>query len=207
MAHGTRTDATRHARPRGRAAHGPRGEPRWPELTRTRGKGHASPRGCPRGHHMASEEAGIWRTHGLVGPGEYIGAVTQGHYSAPHYILITFHFLFHVGLCSHGISPLQVTWQHGGCRMRSRHVHRVDVESTGLLIKTRALKMHLSKVIDGIESDTWLHQRSGATINNSPSSTMQRRINDGTWLHQRCNDHVIYLDATMKIGRTRLIAK
>ena len=84
--------ATQHARPRGRAARGPRGEPRWPEPMRTRGRGHASPRGRPRGHHVVSEEAGIWRAHGFVGPGEYIGAVTQGRYSGPHYILVNFHF-------------------------------------------------------------------------------------------------------------------
>ena len=83
----------------------------------------------------------------------------------------------------------------------------MDAESTELLIKTRALKMHLSKGIGGIKSDMWLHQRSGATINDSPSSTMQRHINDDTWLHQRCNDRAIYLDATMKIKRTVLIAK
>ena len=88
---------------------------------------------------MVSEEAGIWRAHGFVGPGEYIGAVTQGHYSGPHYILVNFHFLFRVRLCSHGISPLQVTWQHGRRRMRSQYVHRVDAESSGSLIKTRAL--------------------------------------------------------------------
>ena len=99
------------------------------------------PRGQRRGRHVASEEAGIWRAHGLVGPSEYIGAVTQGRYPAPHYILINFHFLFHVGLCSRRISPLQMMWQHGGRRMRSRYVHPVDAKSTGSMIKTRALKV------------------------------------------------------------------
>ena len=70
MARETRADATRHARPRGRAARDPCGEPRWPELTWTRGRGHASPCGRRRGRHVASEEAGILRAHGLVGPRE-----------------------------------------------------------------------------------------------------------------------------------------
>ena len=87
VARRTRADATPHARLRGRAARGPRGEPRWPELTQTRGRGHATPPERPMGRHMVSEEAGIWRAHGLVGLGEYIGAVTQGRYSAPAYIL------------------------------------------------------------------------------------------------------------------------
>ena len=47
----------------------PRGEPRWPEWTQTRGMGHVSPCGCPRGRHVTSEGAGILRAHGLVGPG------------------------------------------------------------------------------------------------------------------------------------------
>ena len=33
VVHGTRADTTRHARPCGRDARGPRGEPRRPELT------------------------------------------------------------------------------------------------------------------------------------------------------------------------------
>ena len=41
-----------------------------PGATRT---GHADAR---EGRHVASE-ASKWRTHGLVGPGKYFGAVTQ----------------------------------------------------------------------------------------------------------------------------------
>ena len=72
VVHGTRADATRHARPRVRAAHGPRGEPEWPELTPMRDSDHARPRIRLRGHHVASGEAGIWRAHELVGAGEII---------------------------------------------------------------------------------------------------------------------------------------
>ena len=54
VACGTRADATRNARPRGRAARGPHWVPRWPELTQTRGKGHASPCGRLRRRHVAS---------------------------------------------------------------------------------------------------------------------------------------------------------
>ena len=46
-------------------------------MTRTCGRGNPSPRGHTRGHHMASEEDGIWRAHGLVSPGNRIGAVTD----------------------------------------------------------------------------------------------------------------------------------
>ena len=68
VARGTRTDATQQARPRGRAtrAHarhrwrmGGADTWKWPrESTRT-------PEGAPRGR----VGAGIWRAHGLVGPG------------------------------------------------------------------------------------------------------------------------------------------
>ena len=71
----------------------PHGEPRWSEWTRTRGRGHASPRGCPRGCHVASEGAGIRRAHGLVGPGEIIGAVTQMRYAPlPFMLTLSYHF-------------------------------------------------------------------------------------------------------------------
>ena len=66
MASGTRADATWHARPRGRAARGPREA----QVARTRarrpgGRVHADAReGC----HVAGGGC-IWRAHGLVGPG------------------------------------------------------------------------------------------------------------------------------------------
>ena len=95
----TRADATRHAGPRGRAACGPRGEPGWPELVRTRGRGHASPHGHPRGHHVASGEAGSWRAHGLVGLGEIIGAVMQMRTAPLPFICANFFLFLRVGLC------------------------------------------------------------------------------------------------------------
>ena len=72
-------------------------------------------------------------------------------------------FLFRVGLCSRRIYPLQVTWSHGGHWMRSRCIHRVDMESTRSIIQTCARNGYLSEAIDGIWGETWLHQRSGFT--------------------------------------------
>ena len=59
MARGTRADATCT---QGHMAE-PRKEPRWLERmrTRTRGRGHASPRGCTGG--------ATWRVTGLAGEG------------------------------------------------------------------------------------------------------------------------------------------
>ena len=48
MARGTHVDATRHARPRGRAAQA-HAALRWRKVARTSGRGHASPHGRPRG--------------------------------------------------------------------------------------------------------------------------------------------------------------
>ena len=66
-------------RPRGRATGGPR-EAQVAHRARTRGRRphvstrvHADARvGAPRGRKV-----GIWRAHGLVGPGKIIGAVMQ----------------------------------------------------------------------------------------------------------------------------------
>ena len=55
---------------------------------------------------------GIWRAHGLVGPGESIGAVTQRRYRSPIFNCVIRLVLFRVGLCSHKITLLQVTWRH-----------------------------------------------------------------------------------------------
>ena len=63
-------------------------------------------------------------------PGEYIGAVTQGRYSAPHFICADFPFSFCVGLCSCGNVFLQATWQHPRCWMQLRQwrcFNRVDL--------------------------------------------------------------------------------
>ena len=58
VAHGTRTDATRHARLRGRAAQA-HAAPRWRVAGADTWQGHAGPRGCPEGRHVASRGAGI----------------------------------------------------------------------------------------------------------------------------------------------------
>ena len=60
---------------------------------------HASPRRCPCGAPRGME-AGVWRAHRSVGPGESIGAVTQRCYRGLPFILVVFLFLFRVGLCS-----------------------------------------------------------------------------------------------------------
>ena len=75
MVRGTHAHATRHARPHGRAARA-HTKLRWRHVARTRGRGHASPRGRLHGT-MWQEGAGKWRAHGLVGPGNNIGAVMQ----------------------------------------------------------------------------------------------------------------------------------
>ena len=67
-----------------------------------------------------------WRLHGkrsgmmacdepthIVGLGESIGAVTQELKRAPLFIRIFFDYFLRVGLCSHLISKIQDTWQHG----------------------------------------------------------------------------------------------
>ena len=58
MARGTRADATRHARPRGRAARGPREA----QVARTRGR-------RPRGRVHADAREGRHVAGGLVGEG------------------------------------------------------------------------------------------------------------------------------------------
>ena len=126
MARETCADATRHARLRGRAARGPRGEPKWPELTRMLGRGHASPHGCLRGHHVVSGKAGIWRAHGLVGPGEIIGAETQMRTAPLPFIRAKLFLFLHVGLSPHEFYFLHATWRHRGRRMRQWGVDPVD---------------------------------------------------------------------------------
>ena len=87
---------------------------RWPHeaqaahTARTRGRRprvstqvHADAR---VGLHVAMG-VGIWRAHGLVGPGKKFGAVTQVRYSAPIFILIIFRYFFRVGLCPTHVLP------------------------------------------------------------------------------------------------------
>ena len=167
VAHGTRADATLHARPCGRDERGPRGEPRWLELTRTRDRGHTSPRGPPRGHHVASEEASIWRAHGLVGPGEMIWAVTQMRY-APLCFIQEFSSLFlRVGLCSRRTLSLCRTPRRKrrvGCDCDDGDVSIAWTWVHPIIIMTRAQKMGISEIrrsqlnpIEAHRGDTWTH--------------------------------------------------
>ena len=73
------------------------------------GRGHvAGGHACPRvhtdarvGRHVA-EGVGIWRAHGLVGPGKFIGAVMQMLTAPLHYIGASSIYFCRVGLCPHG---------------------------------------------------------------------------------------------------------
>ena len=67
MARGTRADATRHARPRGRAAQA-HVRRRWRTWRGHVAGGHVGQRGRPCGAPRG-RGVGIWRAHGLVGPG------------------------------------------------------------------------------------------------------------------------------------------
>ena len=69
---------------------------------RTRGR---RPRGSTRTPVWGAtwQGVGIWRAHGLVGPGESIGAVTQMRYRDAIFNRIIPFILFRVGLCSHTV--------------------------------------------------------------------------------------------------------
>ena len=76
---------------------------------RRTGRGHvAGGHACPRGSTWASvwgamwQGVGIWRAHGLVGPGKFIGAVTQMLTAPLHYIGASSIHFFRVALCPHG---------------------------------------------------------------------------------------------------------
>ena len=107
--------------------------------------GHPSPRRSTRTPVWGATwqwGVGIWRAHGLVGLGKYIGAVTQMHTAPLHFIrAIPLRFL-RVGLWSVGVLPLQDMWRQGGCRMnglRLRCIDVVDTESTRSPSRTRAI--------------------------------------------------------------------
>ena len=46
---------------------------------------------------------GWWRAHGIVGPGNKFGAVTQMRYCTPIFNRVNSKYFFRVGLCSHMI--------------------------------------------------------------------------------------------------------
>ena len=97
VAHGTRADATWHARPRGSVTR--THVLRWHERVAGPCKSTLTP-GC---RHVVVWEAGRWWAHGLVGPSKSIGAVTQSCYATLPYILTKFTDFFRVGLCSREI--------------------------------------------------------------------------------------------------------
>ena len=103
-------------RPRGRATGGPRGA-QEAHSARTRGRRpHVSTRvhvGTPVGRHVAGE-VGIWRAHGLVGPGKILGAVIRKRYTAPQFKLGFLHLFLRVGLCPTRFLPVQDAWRLSG---------------------------------------------------------------------------------------------
>ena len=60
------------------------------------------------GHHVARMVSG--GPTGIVGPGKYLGAVTQMHYRVPIFKHALLFFFLRVGLKSRGVLPMQVTW-------------------------------------------------------------------------------------------------
>ena len=123
MARGTSADATRHARPHGRAAraHAAR---RCAQVTRTRGRSHASPRGCPGGDMWQ----GGWQVKGprVSGPWlEYWGGNAIA-LNRPSFYTRDFHSFPQCGTKFPGDFLLQATWRHRGCLMRSWGVNHVD---------------------------------------------------------------------------------
>ena len=55
-----------------------------------------------------------------MGPGKIVGAVTQIRYRTPSFKLTFSKCFLCVGLCSHTILMLQVTWRHGWCQIHQR---------------------------------------------------------------------------------------
>ena len=127
-------DATRHsghvAEPR--VAHPRR---RW----RTERKHLAGRHGCPRGSTQTPvwgatlKGVAIWRAHWLVGPGKYIGAVTQMRTAPLSFIVTIPHLLFRVRLCPTESYLLRVTWRSSERWIdgfQVKHVDAMDNEST-----------------------------------------------------------------------------
>ena len=84
VAHRTRTDATRHARPLSRAAQA-HAAPRWRVAGADAWQGPRESTRMLEGHHVASEG---WQVKGprVMGPGYRIWVVTHLCYAAPPYI-------------------------------------------------------------------------------------------------------------------------
>ena len=120
------------------------GGPREAQVALTRGRrprerAHADAR---EGRHVAGRLAGGWPT-GIVGSGNRGRAVTQLIYEgASLFNRVLSHYFLRVGLCSHTIFLLQVTWRHDVrwiliASFKTRRSH--GPKSTGSLINSRAL--------------------------------------------------------------------
>ena len=120
MRHGTQGHVANRAGPHeGHVAHRVRTRGRRPRVsTRT-------PVRAPRGERGWRVRV-LGRGHGLVGPGDSIGAVTQRRYRGPLFYRKIFPFFLCVGLSSCRVLPLRATWMHDKCQMRSDGGDRVD---------------------------------------------------------------------------------
>ena len=98
MRRGTEATWQSHGWP-ARGAGGAQCADTWQEATRV----HV---GARVGRQVAGE-VGIWRTHGLVGPGKISGAVRRTRYTAPQFKLDFLHLFLRVGLCPTRFLPVQ----------------------------------------------------------------------------------------------------
>ena len=80
-----------------RGARGAQGAAMWQGATRPRWSMWAPVWGA------TWKRVGRWRAHGIVGPGNKFGAVTQMRYRTPIFNRIISKYFFRVGLCSHTI--------------------------------------------------------------------------------------------------------
>ena len=132
-------------RPRGRAAH----RPREAQVAETRGR---RPRGSTRTPVRGATWRGGWRVKGpwVSGPWLEFWGGNAIALNRPTLYTHGFPFFLPCGTMFPHVFNMQAMWQHGGRRMRSRCVHRVDAESTGSVHQTRARNGYFSEAIDGI---------------------------------------------------------
>ena len=160
-------------RPRGRGAGGPR-EAQEAHRARTCGtrphvsmQVHADAR---VGHHVVMG-VGIWRAHGLVGPGKKFGAVTQMRYRAPIFKLTKHRYFFRVGLCPTHVLPFAGDVD---ARRASDSVKTAEITWTRVhaIIKSGTCAKYILRDGDqkayltprGDTRNAYLHQREGRAI-------------------------------------------
>ena len=113
--------------------------------------GHAYPRvhaDARVGRHVAQVGVGIWRAHGLVGPGKKFGVVTQMRYRAPIFILTIYLYLFRVGLCSRYVLPFAGDVD---ARLASDSIRTAEIAWTrvhAIIKSSTCTKYNLSDAID-----------------------------------------------------------